>query len=109
MSTENKQDSNDKNLVPADQLEVKSSPLSPAPDASIEDPEVEEHRVEHQFQTQTVPADQQVEIEGTPAGQIIPAPVGLPPKRQRLVWLGVLLKNPKALLGLAIVLLFIGM
>ena len=92
--------------------------LKPAPqtgpdsDLAIEDPEVEENRVEHQFHSMTVPADrrdQPVEFEGTPAGQIIPTPVGLPPRRQRLVWLGVLLKNPKALLGLVIVLFFIVM
>lgn len=112
MSTEKNQAKPDQKAVPADadQLEINSS--QPALDSplAIEDPEVEEERVQHQFQSQTIPAerqDQPVEIEGTPAGQMIPAPVGLPPKRQRLVWLGVLLKNPKALLGMAIVLLFV--
>ncbi|MBN9390961.1 MAG: ABC transporter permease [Chloroflexi bacterium] len=53
--------------------------------------------------------EQPVEIEGTPAGQIVVAPPAtLPvPTRQRLVWLRTLLKNPKALVGIAIVVFFI--
>src|SRR6476469_10995664 len=53
--------------------------------------------------------EQPVEIEGTPAGQLIVAPpTTLPvPTRQRLVWLRTLLKNPKALTGFAIVAFFI--
>jgi peptide/nickel transport system permease protein len=53
--------------------------------------------------------DLPVEIEGTPAGQLVVAPPAtLPvPTRQRLVWLRTLLKNPKALTGIAIVGLFI--
>lgn len=51
---------------------------------------------------------QPVEIEGTPAGQMVVTPGTLPlPTRQRLVWLHTLLKNPKARVGIAIVLLFI--
>ena len=49
-----------------------------------------------------------VEVEGTPAGQIVVTPATLPvPTRQRLIWLRTLLKNPKALVGIAIVSIFI--
>jgi hypothetical protein len=52
--------------------------------------------------------DLPVEVEGTPAGQLVVAPPSRPvPARQRLVWLRTLLKSPKALTGIAIVGLFI--
>jgi peptide/nickel transport system permease protein len=53
--------------------------------------------------------NQPIQVEGTPAGQIVVAlPAALPvPARQRLVWLRTLLKNPKALLGITIVVFFI--
>lgn len=114
MSTENKKPEQDKKVAPADQLNLKPSlpEADPEADLAIESQEIAENRAEHQYGAINSTADrqnQQVEIEGTPAGQLIPAPVGLPPKRQRLIWLGVLLKNPKAILGMGIVLLFIVM
>jgi peptide/nickel transport system permease protein len=114
MSTENKETNPVKKVAPADRLEV--TPSSPAPQAelylAIENQEIAENRAEHQYRSLNMPTDRQdqpIEIEGTPAGQLISAPVGLPPKRQRLIWLGVLLRNPKALLGMGIVLFFIVM
>lgn len=51
--------------------------------------------------------DQPIEIQATPAGQVTPIPATVPPSRQRLAWVGQLLRNPKAALGAGIVLFFI--
>lgn len=51
--------------------------------------------------------DQRIDIQATPAGQVAALPAELPARRQRLVWLRNLLRNPKALLGGGIVLFFI--
>ena len=47
------------------------------------------------------------EIEPTPIGQLASLPTRIPPQRQRLAWLQTVLRNPKALLGTGIVLVFI--
>lgn len=47
------------------------------------------------------------EIEPSPTGQLMPLPTVLPARRQRLLWLGNLLQNPKALLGGGVVLFFV--
>lgn len=52
-------------------------------------------------------ANERIEIEATPAGQVIPLPTALPPRRQRWGWVRMLLRNPKALLGGGIVLFFV--
>src|SRR5438105_912517 len=47
------------------------------------------------------------EIELNPIGQLTALPTRIPPQRQRLAWLRIVLRNPKALLGVGIVLIFI--
>jgi len=47
------------------------------------------------------------DVEVTPAGQMVVLPTTMPERRQRLGWLRNLLRNPKARLGLGIVLFFI--
>lgn len=51
--------------------------------------------------------DQRIDVQATPAGQITALPGVVPPRRQRLVWLRNLARNPKALLGAGIVLFFV--
>lgn len=51
--------------------------------------------------------DQRLDVQVTPAGQVTPFPDTLPPRRQRLVWLRNLARNPKALFGASLVLFFI--
>ncbi len=48
-----------------------------------------------------------MEVEATPTGQVTPLPVIAPAGRQRLAFMRRLLSNPKALIGVCIVLLFV--
>jgi peptide/nickel transport system permease protein len=52
-------------------------------------------------------SDQFMDIEVTPAGQMVAMPTTVPGRRQRLTWLRTLLGHPKARLGGGIVLFFI--
>ena len=48
-----------------------------------------------------------IDVQVTPAGQVVALPTTTPERRQRLVWVRNLLRNPKARLGLGIVLFFV--
>lgn len=48
-----------------------------------------------------------LDVEATPAGQVIPIPSTLPQRRERLTWVRNLLGNPKARFGIIIVMFFI--
>ena len=47
------------------------------------------------------------EIEPTPTGQMVATPTQIPVRASRLNWLGPLLRNPKAIIGVLIVLFFV--
>ena len=52
-------------------------------------------------------ADERLEdVEMTPAGQAVAIPTAAPARRQRMGWVRNLLRNPKARLGLGIVIFF---
>lgn len=48
-----------------------------------------------------------IDVEMTPLGQVVALPASRPPRRDRLGWVGNLLRNPKARLGIGIVSFFI--
>lgn len=53
------------------------------------------------------PPDDLLDVQGTPAGQVVALPTSAPPRRERLAWVRNLVRNPKARLGIGIVLFFI--
>ncbi len=69
--------------------------------------QAEDHQLNQDAALGTSPVNVLPDVEVTPAGQMVVVPTTMPERRQRLGWLRNLLRNPKARLGLAIVLFFI--